>query len=171
MYLQFTNIIDKPPEPVYKLMPATSPKFVGYENYLQILSDYFGLPSKKSSRRTFVLFGVGGVGKTQICLKFIDDNTDRQVRSQTSEITLTCLLAGSGKSFGLMPPTRRLWKPVFNQLLVILMPNLRELNSPQKQLSYGFPDSSMSGCLCLMVLIMNLTWSASFYHQEVGEMS
>jgi GTPase SAR1 family protein len=59
-------------------MPSSSPYFVGCEDHLQKLQDYFcGRPANETKRRTFVLFGVGGVGKTQICLKFLEQNPDR----------------------------------------------------------------------------------------------
>jgi hypothetical protein len=57
-------------------MPSSSPYFVGCEDHLQKLQDYFQM-QPANGRRTFVLFGVGGVGKTQICLKFLEQNPDR----------------------------------------------------------------------------------------------
>ena len=66
------------PKLVYKLMPSSSPNFVGCEEILQTLHDYFAArPSSQLRRRTFVLFGIGGVGKTQICLKFAEESTDK----------------------------------------------------------------------------------------------
>ena len=63
---------------VYKLMPSSSPNFVGCEEILQRLQDYFAArPSSQLKRRTFVLFGVGGVGKTQICLKFAEESAHK----------------------------------------------------------------------------------------------
>jgi hypothetical protein len=67
-----------PPKPVYKWMPSSSPNFVGCEDHLQKLHDYFHVqPANETRRRTFVLYGVGGVGKTQICLKFLEQSSDR----------------------------------------------------------------------------------------------
>ena len=74
--------IDEPlpaPAPAYKAMPPSSPKFVGYEDYLQMLHDHFILQTTNKLRRTFVLFGVGGVGKTQICLKFAENISNKLV--------------------------------------------------------------------------------------------
>jgi len=67
-----------PPKPVYKLMPSSSPNFVGCEDHLQRLQGYFNVrPANDRKRRAFVLYGVGGVGKTQICLKFLEDFSER----------------------------------------------------------------------------------------------
>ena len=74
--------VDEPlpaPAPVYKAMPPSSPKFVGYEDYLQMLHDHFILKPTNKLRRAFVLCGVGGVGKTQICLKFAESISNKSV--------------------------------------------------------------------------------------------
>jgi hypothetical protein len=66
------------PKPVHKWMPSSSPNFVGCEDHLQRLHDYFHVkPANETRRRTFVLFGVGGVGKTQISLKFAEQSSNR----------------------------------------------------------------------------------------------
>jgi signal recognition particle GTPase len=36
------------------------------------MHDYFN--KKKSDQKVFLLYGLGGIGKTQIALKFIEDN-------------------------------------------------------------------------------------------------
>ena len=68
-------------------MPAThdkalpqplSPKhssilFTGRDEDLQSLRDYFN-SNDKGQRKSLLLYGLGGIGKTQICLKFIEDN-------------------------------------------------------------------------------------------------
>ena len=60
-----------PPHPV-------SPRFTGQETYLAKLREYFELPTDNmSGRRCFLLYGMGGVGKTQIALKFAEENSDR----------------------------------------------------------------------------------------------
>jgi Cdc6-like AAA superfamily ATPase len=47
--------------------------FTGRDKYLQELRDYFS-SSTGEKRKTFLLYGLGGIGKTQICLKFIEEN-------------------------------------------------------------------------------------------------
>jgi hypothetical protein len=77
-------------------------------------------------------------------------------------------LSGSGQYFGLMQAAMRLLKEVF-MLFVTLLLDFLGLNSQQKILSGGFPESNMNGCSYLIMLIMNLTWLKSFYHQEIKE--
>jgi len=43
--------------------------------YLQKLKDYF-TSNIVGQRKFFTLHGLGGIGKTQICLKFIEENPD-----------------------------------------------------------------------------------------------
>src|SRR3984885_6321742 len=75
--------VDEPlpaPAPVFKEMPPSSPKFVGYEDYLHMLEEHFVTKSAYGQPRpTFVLFGVGGVGKTQICLRFAESISNKYV--------------------------------------------------------------------------------------------
>jgi hypothetical protein len=67
-----------PAKPVYKLMPSSSPHFVGCEDHLQGLQEYFHVrPAAERRRRAFLLHGVGGVGKTQISLRFIEENSEK----------------------------------------------------------------------------------------------
>ena len=70
---------NKPPEsppplpPMKQLHP--SDLFTGRDKYLQRLRDYFS-SSIGDKRKAFLLYGLGGIGKTQICLKFIEENAD-----------------------------------------------------------------------------------------------
>jgi flagellar biosynthesis GTPase FlhF len=57
----------------YRSQPLSSRRFIGRIEYLDKLQNYFThqigeLPHLK----IFVLYGMGGVGKTQICLKFAE---------------------------------------------------------------------------------------------------
>jgi flagellar biosynthesis GTPase FlhF len=59
-----------------EMMPTVSPNFVGQESYLCKLKDFFSAQDLCGfSRRIFVLHGPGGIGKTQICAKFVEMNT------------------------------------------------------------------------------------------------
>ncbi|KAF8522703.1 hypothetical protein BU17DRAFT_44437, partial [Hysterangium stoloniferum] len=51
----------------------SSPRFVGQEKYLRRLWNFFTPQNAHSGWRHFLLYGMGGVGKTQICLKFIEE--------------------------------------------------------------------------------------------------
>jgi hypothetical protein len=47
--------------------------FTGREDILNQLDDYFSLEGPdKDKQHIFVLYGLGGAGKTQIALKFVD---------------------------------------------------------------------------------------------------
>ncbi|KAF8986529.1 hypothetical protein BDQ17DRAFT_1289637 [Cyathus striatus] len=51
--------------------------FTGQEQYLEALKKHFKPEiSNDLSRKYFLLYGMGGIGKTQICLKFIDETED-----------------------------------------------------------------------------------------------
>jgi Cdc6-like AAA superfamily ATPase len=60
------------PQPV-PLTKHSSYLFTGRDEYLQELRDYFR-SSIGGKRKSFLLYGLGGMGKTQICLKFIEEN-------------------------------------------------------------------------------------------------
>ena len=65
-------------EYVYVPPHPLSPRFTGQEIYLAKLREYFQLPTEgRSGRRSFLLYGMGGIGKTQIALKFAEENADR----------------------------------------------------------------------------------------------
>ncbi|KAF8538287.1 acyl transferase/acyl hydrolase/lysophospholipase [Trichophaea hybrida] len=49
-----------------------SSAFTGREDILRLLERRFFAPQDELSRRIFVLYGLGGSGKTQICLKFCE---------------------------------------------------------------------------------------------------
>jgi DNA transposition AAA+ family ATPase len=149
-----------PLPPGNKLQPSTSPMFVGCEEHLQRLQEYFHVrPAEERKRRAFVLYGIGGVGKTQICLKFLEEYPERYaITNYSQEVIKFTTLLDSGKYFGLMQPTMRPLKEVFKQLLMTLSHNLLELDSLQRHLFNGSPPSNMSGYLCLTMLIMSLPW-------------
>ena len=56
--------------------PNSSSLFVGRNDVLNKLREIF-IHSKLMSRRSCLLWGIGGIGKTQICLKFIEEMSDR----------------------------------------------------------------------------------------------
>ena len=53
----------------------SSTLFTGRDEYLQKLRDYFS-SGIEDQRKSFLLYGLGGIGKSQICLKFIEQNPD-----------------------------------------------------------------------------------------------
>src|ERR1700728_1820157 len=65
------------PKIEYKPMTPSSANFTGRRDYLAKLRAYFSVePGKPLRRKSFLLYGMGGIGKTQICLKFIEDNSE-----------------------------------------------------------------------------------------------
>src|SRR6202034_1640731 len=57
----------------YKPMTPSSGNFTGRSDYLAKLRAYFSVePDKPLRRKSFLLYGMGGIGKTQICLKFAE---------------------------------------------------------------------------------------------------
>jgi hypothetical protein len=70
-----TTSDDTPPLPQLR---TSSPLFVGRKAYLKALEDHFRPYTTHTSqtRKSFLLYGMGGIGKTQICLKFIEENMD-----------------------------------------------------------------------------------------------
>lgn len=55
-----------------------SPRFTGQEIYLKQLREYFQPQiDRTNGRRSFLLCGMGGVGKTQIALKFAEESAEK----------------------------------------------------------------------------------------------
>jgi Holliday junction resolvasome RuvABC ATP-dependent DNA helicase subunit len=61
--------------PVVTQKPNSSSIFTGREDVLDELGKIFALQvtSRPMSRHSCLLWGMGGIGKTQICLKFIEE--------------------------------------------------------------------------------------------------
>lgn len=57
-------------------IPTSSEFFTGRGNYIEQLKTYFSPRNvlESGTRRSFLLYGLGGEGKTQICLKFLEEN-------------------------------------------------------------------------------------------------
>ena len=80
--------------------PNSSPLFVGRKDVLDKLRKIFihCADSKLISRRSCLLWGTGGIGKTQICLKFIEEMSGRLSHvfwvDASSEESITTSLRG-----------------------------------------------------------------------------
>ncbi|KAF8521436.1 hypothetical protein BU17DRAFT_64929 [Hysterangium stoloniferum] len=66
--------------PIYMSKHRSSPRFVGQEKYLSKLRSFFAPENSHSMWNHFLLYGMGGVGKTQICLKFIEELVSNDCR-------------------------------------------------------------------------------------------
>ena len=58
--------------------PNSSIRFTGRTDVLAKLKEHFTAESIDNVRRRkfFLLYGMGGIGKTQICLRFVEDMSD-----------------------------------------------------------------------------------------------
>jgi hypothetical protein len=60
-----------------KLRAPSSTNFAGHKDYMAKPRAFFKTePNKPLLRKCFLLYGMGGIGKTQICLKFVEENSD-----------------------------------------------------------------------------------------------
>ena len=58
--------------------PNSSAIFTGRKDALEKLKDHFAPADQHDKhRKLFLLFGMGGIGKSQICLKFVEEVADR----------------------------------------------------------------------------------------------
>ena len=58
--------------------PNSSAIFTGRKDVLEKLKNHFAPADQDNKhKKSFLLFGMGGVGKTQICLKFVEEMADR----------------------------------------------------------------------------------------------
>jgi hypothetical protein len=69
---------DPSPQPKMIHKPHSSQRFTGRRDSLEKLSRHFNSQvGQPSHRRCFLLYGMGGSGKTQICMKFTEENAHR----------------------------------------------------------------------------------------------
>jgi Cdc6-like AAA superfamily ATPase len=64
---------------VISLMPNPSTRFTGRTEAIAKLKRHFFTNTNDAvhKRKFFLLYGMGGIGKTQICLKFVEEMSDR----------------------------------------------------------------------------------------------
>ena len=63
-------------------LPLPTEYFTGRDEYLRTIETSFDLPKTSIElrrQRRFVLYGTGGMGKTQLALKFLDKHGDQYV--------------------------------------------------------------------------------------------
>jgi Holliday junction resolvasome RuvABC ATP-dependent DNA helicase subunit len=62
---------------VIPLMPNPSHRFTGRTDVIaELKRQIFNTNDLAQKRKSFLLHGMGGIGKTQICLKFIEEMSD-----------------------------------------------------------------------------------------------
>ena len=64
---------------VIPLVPNPSTRFTGRTEVIAKLKSHFFIDTNDAvqQRKLFLLYGMGGIGKTQICLKFVQEMSDR----------------------------------------------------------------------------------------------
>ena len=64
---------------VVPLTPNPSNRFTGRTEVVAKLKSHFFTNTNDAAkkRKFFLLYGMGGIGKTQICLKFLEDMSDQ----------------------------------------------------------------------------------------------
>ena len=63
---------------IIPLMPNLSKWFTGRRDVIAKLKrHFFNANGSAQKRKFFLLYGMGGIGKTQICLKFVKEMADR----------------------------------------------------------------------------------------------
>ena len=63
---------------VIPLTPNPSNRFTGRTEVIAELKRYFSDANDSAQKRKFfLLYGMGGIGKTQICMKFVEEMADR----------------------------------------------------------------------------------------------
>ena len=64
---------------VIPLTPNPSNRFTGRTEVVAKLKRHFFTNTNDAvkKRKSFLLYGMGGIGKTQICLKFLEDMSDQ----------------------------------------------------------------------------------------------
>ena len=58
------------------LTPNPSNRFTGRTEVIAKLKSFFNTHDSAQKRKLFLLYGMGGIGKTQICLKLVEDMSD-----------------------------------------------------------------------------------------------
>ena len=107
---------------VMPLVPNPSTRFTGRTEIIAKLKEHFSVAStdRGQKRKYFLLHGMGGIGKTQICLKFIEEMSDRYVQSN---ICLTFLAES------LLPPVFLWFSGLMHLLLAPFYRGLRAFAS------------------------------------------
>ena len=80
MHIHNINNSNRTPlDGVIPLTPNSSNRFTGRTEVIAKLKSHFFTNTNDvvKKRKFFLLYGMGGIGKTQICLKFVEDMSDQ----------------------------------------------------------------------------------------------
>ncbi|KAF8976658.1 hypothetical protein BDQ17DRAFT_1339536 [Cyathus striatus] len=75
----YNQSMDESLSPLRHTAACASQNFVGQEMYLEKLHQHF-VQGNTTERKMFLLYGMGGIGKTQICLRFIDEEAGHNLQ-------------------------------------------------------------------------------------------
>jgi primosomal protein N' len=78
---------------IYAVLRSSSNYFTGRKLYAEDMKEAFNAPRSHSMshrQKIFVIYGLGGSGKTQFCLKYIEDNKSRFDAPTLSQIIDYC---------------------------------------------------------------------------------
>ena len=70
--------------PVRKLCPPPVASFIGRNDILDKMRSYFDTDC--ACQRIFVLYGLGGAGKSQLAFKFIEESKGKRYTNPSDEI-------------------------------------------------------------------------------------
>jgi Holliday junction resolvasome RuvABC ATP-dependent DNA helicase subunit len=77
MHINIDNDSRATSDGIIPLMPNPSSRFTGRTEVITKLKRQFSNANDLAQKRKcFVIHGMGGIGKTQICLKFIEEMSD-----------------------------------------------------------------------------------------------
>ena len=139
--------------------PKSSALFTGREEILEKLKHHFAPQDQgNTQRKYFLLYGMGGIGKTQICLKFVEEMADRYSLLIYWLLKALKTFLDSPMSFGLMHPLKKqslwVWR-VFTSILMLKLLLVWAL-CPLSLLLHGFLHCRVIGFWCLIMLMANL---------------
>ena len=76
----YNNSVDRPiSDAIIPIVPNPSTRFTGRTEIIAKLKEHFSVNPNDGvqKRKYFLLHGMGGIGKTQICSKFIEEMSDQ----------------------------------------------------------------------------------------------
>ncbi|KAJ7644949.1 hypothetical protein FB45DRAFT_999807 [Roridomyces roridus] len=145
--------------------PPASQIFQGRKEILDKMQQYFSQEPKK--RRIFVLHGLGGSGKTQVALKFLDLTKQFFVNASSTEALKTSFTnIGISQSFGKTPEAGLQWLISENKEWTLLFDNA---DDPKLKLSPFFPQCT-HGNIIITSRNPQLTAYGPASHSQVGDL-
>ncbi|TFK37056.1 hypothetical protein BDQ12DRAFT_608621, partial [Crucibulum laeve] len=91
------------------LRPCSSALFTGQQAYLDRLKNYFSIRNGQgvAPRRSFLIHGLGGMGKTQIALKFAEEISSQYEYVFWVDATNEDTMSASLKGISSIPDAKR----------------------------------------------------------------